>query len=140
MFDAAANRAVGVLRSESVVVNLSAACAAEGIYVGDSMRRFIALGDRGMEIAAKAMDGSAYDVAAKDVKMVAPIYDPEKIICIGMNYREVSRLTADSSYTGLSLTEFCSALINHLVRRKRAWPVTWRKPNGPRAYWPRGAK
>eukprot|EP00947_MAST-08B_sp_MAST-8B-sp1_P002235 g2235.t1 len=41
-----------------------------------------------MEIAAKAMDGSAYDVAAKDVKMVAPIYDPEKIICIGMNYRE----------------------------------------------------
>lgn len=112
LFEAAKTLSVGVLRagasSSTTVVNLTAACAAEGIVVGDSMRRFIALGTRGRAIAESALSTDAFDVPLASVQLKAPIYDPEKIICVGMNYREVSVCPRSPLVAGLRCCETVS--------------------------------
>lgn len=52
----------------------------------ESMRRFLELGDAGRALAERAVADKASHVAADAAVLKAPIYDPEKVLCIGMNY------------------------------------------------------
>ena len=45
-------------------------------------------GDAGLSFARACVAGGKWRVALSTVKLLAPIYDPEKIVCVGMNYRE----------------------------------------------------
>jgi 2-keto-4-pentenoate hydratase/2-oxohepta-3-ene-1,7-dioic acid hydratase in catechol pathway len=40
------------------------------------------------ELAARAADASAESIRLTDVSLCAPVPDPQKIICIGLNYRD----------------------------------------------------
>ncbi len=75
---------IGVeLPKEGKVVNLSEAF---GSYETFSMRSFLAMGDKGMAEAKAAVASGKYRVDIKDVTLKAPIMNPGKIVCIGMNY------------------------------------------------------
>ena len=45
-------------------------------------------GEAGLSFARACVAGGKWRVALSTVKLLAPMYDPEKIICVGMNYRE----------------------------------------------------
>jgi 2-keto-4-pentenoate hydratase/2-oxohepta-3-ene-1,7-dioic acid hydratase in catechol pathway len=40
------------------------------------------------ELAARAANAGAESTALSDVRLCAPVPDPQKIICIGLNYRD----------------------------------------------------
>ncbi|XP_063788108.1 fumarylacetoacetate hydrolase domain-containing protein 2 [Pseudophryne corroboree] len=50
------------------------------------MKEFLEGGDKFLEIAKRALDCSQTILARSQIKVMAPITDPEKVICIGMNY------------------------------------------------------
>lgn len=52
------------------------------------MRSFLAGGSSAMEAAQRAQEKGEAAVRISDVRVLAPIYDPEKIICIGLNYAD----------------------------------------------------
>lgn len=66
----------GVLADSSTVVDLSS--------LGNSLLELIA--DPELAAKAKAAAGPKYKLA--DVKLLAPIPTPRKLICVGLNYRE----------------------------------------------------
>ena len=51
-----------------------------------SMRRFLAAGEEAMQAARAAVGRGFCALEASSVRIVAPISDPEKIVCIGLNY------------------------------------------------------
>jgi 2-keto-4-pentenoate hydratase/2-oxohepta-3-ene-1,7-dioic acid hydratase in catechol pathway len=55
-----------------------------------TMRQFLELGDDGIAQAQKLVDSAVKEksglISIADVKIKAPLRDPQKIICIGMNY------------------------------------------------------
>ena len=78
---------VGVLDG-SDVVDLSSAYEAEGRPLARGMRQFLEEGEAGLAFARACIGSGKWRVAVSSVKMLAPIYDPEKVVCVGMNYRE----------------------------------------------------
>ena len=52
------------------------------------MRQLLEAGEAGLSFARACVAGGKWRVALSTVKLLAPIYDPEKIVCVGMNYRE----------------------------------------------------
>lgn len=74
---------VGVhLPENKVVVDLNAGLLEPNL----SMRTFLERGDAGLSAARDAVSSSSNQYAEVDVQLKAPIFDPEKIVCIGMNY------------------------------------------------------
>jgi len=69
-------------RSGKIIVDLSRADAA----IPADMRTFLAGGEPMQEAARRAVDKAAHTLPASEVKVLAPLYDPEKIVCIGLNY------------------------------------------------------
>lgn len=56
----------------------------------NSMKELLALGAAGLELAAAAARrGALVDLAA--VKLLPPVPDPEKVICVGLNYADHAR-------------------------------------------------
>jgi 2-keto-4-pentenoate hydratase/2-oxohepta-3-ene-1,7-dioic acid hydratase in catechol pathway len=52
-----------------------------------SMKALLAMGDQGLDLARRALDrGQA--VPAGEVTLLAPVPDPGKVICIGLNYAD----------------------------------------------------
>jgi hypothetical protein len=45
--------------------------------------QFLEMGDGGMVLARTAVDSGKHRVAVGEVRIMAPLYDPEKIVCIG---------------------------------------------------------
>lgn len=79
------------------IADLSSATASSPRPFGSSMRTAIAaLFDRSdatlaaAAVAAEAAlaDEASFCVAEASVELLAPIYDPEKVICVGMNYAD----------------------------------------------------
>ncbi len=65
------------------IVDLGRRFAAEGLT---TLRRFLEAGD--LAAAAKAVAGAAPDYALDAVALAPVIPDPDKIVCVGMNYRD----------------------------------------------------
>lgn len=83
---------VGMQCADGSIVDLTAA-GADGVGGVDasvplmSMRDYLALGDVGAALARGAVAADAkYLVAAPSARLRAPIYDSEKVLCVGMNY------------------------------------------------------
>lgn len=78
--------ALGALSDESTIVDFSVAAPT----LPTSMAAFLALGDAGKQSAEQALKSA--DESAKralsSVKLLAPVGDPQKILCIGQNYRD----------------------------------------------------
>ncbi|KAJ8396922.1 hypothetical protein AAFF_G00012450 [Aldrovandia affinis] len=53
-----------------------------------TMREFLEMGDRGMEQAHRALASGRCVVALSDVRLLPPVTAPEKVVCVGMNYRD----------------------------------------------------
>lgn len=79
---------LGVMAGENTVVDLSAIEAAGGAPA--SMSAFLARGEEGFHAAwqASADAPAASRFALSEVKLLAPVGDPAKIMCIGQNYRD----------------------------------------------------
>lgn len=63
---------------------------ASGGNLPSDMRSFLELGDAGLQAARDAVDGNAAGatVALADVKLLAPIPNPSKVVAIGLNYMD----------------------------------------------------
>eukprot|EP00050_Salpingoeca_kvevrii_P008077 m.300514 g.300514 ORF g.300514 m.300514 type:complete len:303 (-) comp14477_c0_seq1:36-944(-) len=51
-----------------------------------SMRAFLEGGQAALDLAAKAVAAGTHVIASGEYKLLAPITNPDKIICVGMNY------------------------------------------------------
>lgn len=76
-----------------------AAAAREGAYVDlnqadpslpSSLKGILELGEAGLRQAALAA-ANGQPIESRDVKLLAPIPDPQKILCIGLNYADHAR-------------------------------------------------
>ena len=57
--------------------------------VPPTVRQILAAGPAGLRAAQEAaLRGDAFKYKASDVKFHAPIHDPQKIVCIGLNYKD----------------------------------------------------
>jgi 2-keto-4-pentenoate hydratase/2-oxohepta-3-ene-1,7-dioic acid hydratase in catechol pathway len=84
--DATPSVRVGVL-SDDRVVDLNAAYQAKGSALG-GMRQFLEEGEAALTFARTIVAGGSYSLPQSAVTLLAPIQDPEKIICVGMNYHD----------------------------------------------------
>uniref|UniRef100_A0A8B9RRV7 Fumarylacetoacetate hydrolase domain containing 2A n=1 Tax=Accipiter nisus TaxID=211598 RepID=A0A8B9RRV7_9AVES len=64
------------------VVDLSAAEPA----LPRSMRAFLESGQSGLAAAQRALESSQHRLPRETVRLLAPVGDPEKVICVGLNY------------------------------------------------------
>ena len=86
---AAGEHRVGALVGDASVADVSSAAASVlGGKVLTSMREFLALGAVGESAARAAIADAAFHVPVSSVKMLAPIVDPGKVLCVGMNYKD----------------------------------------------------
>ncbi|XP_067376249.1 fumarylacetoacetate hydrolase domain-containing protein 2A isoform X2 [Channa argus] len=53
-----------------------------------TMRELLELGDKGLECAQRALASSQCVVERSDIQLLAPVWRPEKVVCVGMNYRD----------------------------------------------------
>ena len=87
-YEAAGKKAIGAMRGEDRIVNLGFALG--DATLTDSMSAFLARGPQVLDAARRAA-ASAPDSALiplSGVRLLAPVGDPQKIMCIGQNYRD----------------------------------------------------
>jgi 2-keto-4-pentenoate hydratase/2-oxohepta-3-ene-1,7-dioic acid hydratase in catechol pathway len=86
-----ASAQLGVVVDERVV-NLA---EASGGKLPNEMRSFLALGEAGLALARQTLDqpGSESSVPLSEVKLLAPIPNPSKVLAIGLNYLDHIRET-----------------------------------------------
>ncbi|NXI41910.1 FAHD2 protein, partial [Galbula dea] len=52
------------------------------------MRAFLEMGPQGLASAQRALESGRHRVPRGMVRLLAPIGDPQKVICVGLNYRD----------------------------------------------------
>ena len=91
-FESGGRIAIGALDADGKVVDLAQAGLSEGSAARFpvSMSAFLARGDEGMADAAKAVETAPAEarLPLQSVRLLAPVGDPNKILCIGQNYRD----------------------------------------------------
>uniref|UniRef100_A0A8D0FCF5 Fumarylacetoacetate hydrolase domain containing 2A n=1 Tax=Strix occidentalis caurina TaxID=311401 RepID=A0A8D0FCF5_STROC len=75
---------LGLEAAGGSVVDLSAAEPA----LPRSMRAFLESGPSGLAAAQRALESGRHRVPRGTVQLLAPIGDPEKVICVGLNYHD----------------------------------------------------
>lgn len=80
---------LGAIKGEHVV-NLA---ASSGGKIPNDMRSFLAMGDAGMDLARSTVESGFASVAVDDVKLMAPVTNPTKVLAIGLNYMDHVRET-----------------------------------------------
>uniref|UniRef100_A0A674GVF8 Fumarylacetoacetate hydrolase domain containing 2A n=1 Tax=Taeniopygia guttata TaxID=59729 RepID=A0A674GVF8_TAEGU len=53
-----------------------------------SMREFLEIGPRGLELAHRALQSGQHRVPRAAAQLLAPLGDPQKVICVGLNYHD----------------------------------------------------
>ncbi|XP_034397133.1 fumarylacetoacetate hydrolase domain-containing protein 2A [Cyclopterus lumpus] len=53
-----------------------------------TMRELLELGDEGLERAQRALSSGRCVVERSDIQLLSPVSAPEKVVCVGMNYRD----------------------------------------------------
>ncbi|KAF5892330.1 fumarylacetoacetate hydrolase domain-containing protein 2-like isoform X1, partial [Clarias magur] len=74
---------VGVER-DSGVVDLKAFDRS----VPSTMREFLELGEKGIECAQRAVSSGECVLPHSDIQLLSPVTGPDKVVCVGMNYRD----------------------------------------------------
>ncbi|XP_067083995.1 fumarylacetoacetate hydrolase domain-containing protein 2A isoform X2 [Osmerus mordax] len=76
---------VGVEQREGLgVVDLKAFDAS----MPSTMIEFLEMGHKGMECAQRALSSGQCIVARSEVRLLPPVLTPQKVVCVGMNYRD----------------------------------------------------
>lgn len=84
-FERSGDRRVGVeIRDGGDIVDL---CAGDSSIPSD-MRSFIEGGQKTLLAAKSVIDRGGSIIPRDSVKIVAPIYNPDKVLCVGMNYKD----------------------------------------------------
>ncbi|XP_036434329.1 fumarylacetoacetate hydrolase domain-containing protein 2A isoform X1 [Colossoma macropomum] len=53
-----------------------------------TMREFLELGQKGMDCAQRALSSGQCIVPHSDITLLSPVTGPDKVVCVGMNYRD----------------------------------------------------
>ncbi|XP_068422723.1 fumarylacetoacetate hydrolase domain-containing protein 2A [Clinocottus analis] len=53
-----------------------------------TMRELLELGDEGLQRAQRALASGRCVVERSDIQLLSPVLAPEKVVCVGMNYRD----------------------------------------------------
>ncbi|KTG02899.1 hypothetical protein cypCar_00026449 [Cyprinus carpio] len=53
-----------------------------------TMRQFLEMGQEGMDCAKRALSSGQHMVAWSDIRLLSPVTGPEKVVCVGMNYKD----------------------------------------------------
>ncbi|XP_041643317.1 fumarylacetoacetate hydrolase domain-containing protein 2A isoform X2 [Cheilinus undulatus] len=53
-----------------------------------TMRELLELGDEGLQRAQRALSSGQCVVERSDIQLLSPVLAPEKVVCVGMNYRD----------------------------------------------------
>ncbi|KAM6930898.1 fumarylacetoacetate hydrolase domain-containing protein 2A [Xenentodon cancila] len=76
---------VGVERDEGLsVVDLKAFNPS----MPSTIRELLEMGDRGLECARRALESRECVVNRAQIQLLSPVLAPEKVVCVGMNYRD----------------------------------------------------
>src|SRR5437016_2274562 len=96
------------LHSLTLAAEIGAGC---GVGTFADMVDFLRLGDAAMDWAQSLADSSDNSCSLGDVKLLPPVTNPEKIICIGKNYAEHAEETGSAlPKEPLFFTKFNSSL------------------------------
>lgn len=82
-FDHQHTRRIGAIKNNAII-DLHAADAA----IPSAMRDFLCAGDDALTRAHVALEKGSHGIPISEVALRAPIYNPEKIVCIGLNYAD----------------------------------------------------
>lgn len=101
----------GVVRGEEIVDAAQAGAALGGEELS-TVRGVLALGDRLSELTAAVQDGAAAVGARDSLELGPPVPDPDKILCIGLNYTAHAEETKlDSSAIPTVFAKFRNSLV-----------------------------
>ncbi|XP_014889834.1 fumarylacetoacetate hydrolase domain-containing protein 2A isoform X2 [Poecilia latipinna] len=76
---------VGVEQGEGLnVVDLKAFDSS----MPSTVRELLQLGDKGLDCAQRALASGQFVVERANIQLLSPILAPEKVVCVGMNYRD----------------------------------------------------
>lgn len=53
-----------------------------------TLKELLEMGDKGLESAQRALSSGQCVLERSEVKLLAPVLAPEKVVCVGMNYRD----------------------------------------------------
>ncbi|XP_017575170.1 fumarylacetoacetate hydrolase domain-containing protein 2A isoform X1 [Pygocentrus nattereri] len=53
-----------------------------------TMRGFLELGQKGMDCAQRALSSDQCIVPHSDIRLLSPVTGPDKVVCVGMNYKD----------------------------------------------------
>uniref|UniRef100_A0A672TGS1 Fumarylacetoacetate hydrolase domain-containing protein 2-like n=1 Tax=Sinocyclocheilus grahami TaxID=75366 RepID=A0A672TGS1_SINGR len=53
-----------------------------------TMRQFLEMGQKGMDCAKRALSSGQHVVERSDIRLLSPVTGPEKVVCVGMNYKD----------------------------------------------------
>ncbi|KAA0713803.1 Fumarylacetoacetate hydrolase domain-containing protein 2 [Triplophysa tibetana] len=56
--------------------------------IPSTMREFLEMGQSGMDCADRALSSGQCVVPRSDIRLLSPVTRPEKVVCVGMNYRD----------------------------------------------------
>ncbi len=82
-FEHDGNRRLGA-RSADLIIDLNRADPA----IPAGLKAFLSAGPDTLALAARAVEAGQAAIRASEVRVLAPIPDPDKIICIGLNYAD----------------------------------------------------
>ncbi|MGD8240679.1 MAG: fumarylacetoacetate hydrolase family protein [Armatimonadota bacterium] len=106
-FELDGERRVGA-RAGEAIVDLNRADSS----IPADMRGLLEGGEAVLEAARGAVERGESAIAAGDVKVMAPIDDPEKVICIGLNYADhAAETNAEIPPEPVVFSKFASAII-----------------------------
>lgn len=94
------------------VINLA---EASGGALPNDMRAFLALGDEGLKLAKKVATkkvAASHGVALGDVKLMAPITNPNKVVAIGLNYLDhIKESNAQVPKLPIMFTKYTTSIV-----------------------------
>jgi 2-keto-4-pentenoate hydratase/2-oxohepta-3-ene-1,7-dioic acid hydratase in catechol pathway len=106
-FELDGERRTGARAGESII-DLSRADAS----IPSDMRSLLEGGEPVLDAARQAVEAGAHAVQAGDVRVVAPISDPEKVICIGLNYADhAAECGAELPPEPIVFSKYASAIV-----------------------------
>lgn len=93
------------------VINLA---EASGAALPNDMRAFLSMGDEGLKIAKKVATkkNAGQGVALADVKLLAPITNPNKVVAIGLNYMDhIKESNAQVPKLPIMFTKYTTSIV-----------------------------
>ena len=106
-FEDDGERRLGARRGENIVD----LCRVDPV-LPSNVRRLFEAGPAALRAARKALDGAEDAIDAQAVRIVAPISDPEKVICIGLNYADhASETRMAVPFEPIIFAKYASAIV-----------------------------